>query len=331
MGLIIGSRMTVAQPRSEKPAVGHSEQIQTVHDDNSPEKCRMYVQTARRRPPTGFDEHGHTVHGRERFSNAPRQDPSRKVVDHRVQVHAGSVEQANNGGVDVPHLVGARRSKADRRLRRVHAEPGAAPVELAHETVPSRRRGPDLAEPLRQDGERAGRDVPVFGRGHHVLDRPDFGWGESMGRPERTGRLVVKRTRVLQPLPGMEPTRRHAQEPQERPHRHKRSGPIHGEQDPDLGASVWQTLVRQCESGASEQGEGEPKECGELLHASSELYDFLLEFRCPEVRRVQGHHDVWGLAEPPTGGRARNPEIGGDGHVPGALDEIPKPVVGRLD
>jgi len=135
MGLIIGSRMTVAQPRSEKPAVGHSEQIQTVHDDNSPEKCRMYVQTARRRPPTGFDEHGHTVHGRERFSNAPRQDPSRKVVDHRVQVHAGSVEQANNGGVDVPHLVGARRSKADRRLRRVHAEPGAAPAGLAHETV----------------------------------------------------------------------------------------------------------------------------------------------------------------------------------------------------
>ena len=49
MGLIIGSRMTVAQPRSEKPAVGHSEQIQTVHDDNSPEKCRMYVQTAPRK------------------------------------------------------------------------------------------------------------------------------------------------------------------------------------------------------------------------------------------------------------------------------------------
>ena len=139
--------MTVAQPRSEKPAVGHSEQIQTVHDDNSPEKCRMYVQTARRRPPTGFDEHGHTVHGRERFSNAPRQDPSRKVVDHRVQVHAGSVEQANNGGVDVPHLIGLRRSKAHLRLRRVLAEPGRRQpnvrtsryqVEGEAQTVPSR-------------------------------------------------------------------------------------------------------------------------------------------------------------------------------------------------
>ena len=32
-----------------------------------------------------------------------------------------------------------------------------------------------------QDGDRAGRDVPVLERGHHVLDRPDFSWGQSMG------------------------------------------------------------------------------------------------------------------------------------------------------
>lgn len=36
------------------------------------------------------------------------------------------------------------------------------------------------------------------------------------------------------------------------------------------------------------------------------------------------------LAEPPTGPRARDPEIRDDGHVPGALDEIPKPVVVAL-
>jgi heat shock protein HslJ len=46
MGLIIGSRMTVVQPRFEKPAVGHRKTIQTVHDDNSPKKCRMSIQTA---------------------------------------------------------------------------------------------------------------------------------------------------------------------------------------------------------------------------------------------------------------------------------------------
>ena len=220
--------MTVAQPRSEKPAVGHSEQIQTVHDDNSPEKCRMYVQTARRRPPTGFDEHGDTVHRCKRLSDPPRQDPSREIVNHRVQVGAGPVEQANDGGVDVPHLVGLRRAKADLRLRRVHPEPGATPAKLPHQAVPGRGRGPDLAKSLRQHGERADRDVPVIERGHHLLDRADFGWRESMGRRVRTGRLIVQGTRGLQSSPGIEPTRRHSQEPQERSQLNIRSSPIHG-------------------------------------------------------------------------------------------------------
>jgi hypothetical protein len=30
-------------------------------------------------------------------------------------------------------------------------------------------------------GERAGRDVPVLERGHHVLDRPDLGWVSRWG------------------------------------------------------------------------------------------------------------------------------------------------------
>jgi hypothetical protein len=57
----------------------------------------------------------------------------------------------------------------------------------------------------------------------------------------------------------MEPTRRQSQEPQERPQRNKLTGTIHGSQDPDFGASVGQTRVRQRESRASKQGEGEPK------------------------------------------------------------------------
>ncbi len=145
-----------------------------------------------------------------------------------------------------------------------------------------------------------------------------------------TGGVIVKRTRVLQPFPGMEPARRQSQEPQERPQRNKRTGAIHSAQDPDLGASVGQTLVRQRESRASKEGEGEPKQGRELLHASPELQDFLLEFRCPHVRHVQAHHDLRDLAEPPTGRRARDAEIRGDGHIPGAVDEIPKPVVVAL-
>ena len=67
--------------------------------------------------------------------------------------------------------------------------------------------------PSRRASERAGRDVTVFGRGHHVLDRPDFEWGQSMGRRVRTGRLIVKRTRVLPASPRMEPTRRQSEDP----------------------------------------------------------------------------------------------------------------------
>ncbi len=84
----------------------------------------------------------------------------------------------------------------------------------------------------------------------------------------------------------MEPTLRQSQKPQECPHRNKLTGTIHGLQDPDLGATVGQTLVRQRESRASQQGEGEPKQCRELLHTSPELQDFLLEFRYPQVCHV---------------------------------------------
>jgi hypothetical protein len=57
----------------------------------------------------------------------------------------------------------------------------------------------------------------------------------------------------------MEPTRGQSQKPQYRPQRNKLTGTIHGSQDPDLGASVAQTLVRQRESRASTQGKGELK------------------------------------------------------------------------
>ena len=116
--------------------------------------------------------------------------------------------------------------------------------------------------------------MPGLERGHHVRDRADLKWGQSMGRRVWTGRLIVKRTRVLPPAPGMEPTRRQSQEPQERPQRNELPGTIYGSQDPDLGVSVGQTLVRQRESRASKQREGKPEEGRELLHASPELQDF---------------------------------------------------------
>jgi hypothetical protein len=50
-----------------------------------------------------------------------------------MQVGASSVEQADDGRVHVPHLVGSHRAKAHLRFGRMHAEPGAAPAELPYQ------------------------------------------------------------------------------------------------------------------------------------------------------------------------------------------------------
>jgi hypothetical protein len=81
---------------------------------------------------------------------------------------------------DVPHLISSSRAEPHLGLRRMHAEPGPSPAILLHEAVPGRGPGPNRAEPLREDGERAGRDETVLGRGHHVLDRLDLGGRQSM-------------------------------------------------------------------------------------------------------------------------------------------------------
>src|SRR5262245_34744545 len=125
----------------------------------------------------------------------------------------------------------------------------------------------------------------------------------------------------------MEASRRQSQEPQDRRQRHTRTRTIDGSQDPDFGASVGQTRVRQGESRGSKEGEGEAKQCGELLHASPELQDFLLELQCLQIRDVETHHGRLSVADPTTRRGAWDPEIRRDGHVAGVLDEIPKPVI----
>src|SRR5919198_3143068 len=78
--------------------------------------------------PTCVEQHGYAVPGRERLGDAPRQDPSREIVDHGVQIGAGPIQQANDGRVDVPHLVGSSGSKPDLGFRGVHAESGPSPA-----------------------------------------------------------------------------------------------------------------------------------------------------------------------------------------------------------
>ena len=167
-----------------------------------------------------------------RVSDPPRQDPSRDVVDHRVQVAA--VPSSNRMTVvSMCHISSARvvrrptfgcagctRSRGRRRpnfCTRCYQVDGEA------QTVPSRcaRTASVLVGTCRYSSA-----------GHHILDCPNLGWGQSMRRRVRTGRLVVKRTRVLPPSPGVEPTRRQTQEPKDRAQRETLVRSLHGAEDP---------------------------------------------------------------------------------------------------
>ena len=75
-------------------------------------------------------------------------------------------------------------------------------------------------------------------------DRRTSGAVSGSGRRVRTGRPIVKRTRMLQASPGMEPTRGQAQKPQEHLQGNKRTGTILGSAGFLIfGVSVGQPLV----------------------------------------------------------------------------------------
>jgi hypothetical protein len=68
----------------------------------------------------------------------------------------------------------------------------------------------------------------------------------------------------------------------------------------------------------------------ELPDPSPQLQDLLSELWLCEVGTIQTDHRRRRRAQPPTRRRARDAEIRGEGHVPGAVDEMPKAVVVAL-
>jgi hypothetical protein len=64
-----------------------------------------------------------------------------------------------------------------------------------------------------------------------------------MRRRARAGRPIVKRTIGLPSAPGMKPTRRDTQEPEDHSQRKTRARTIDGAQNPQLGFTLRQTLA----------------------------------------------------------------------------------------
>jgi hypothetical protein len=74
-----------------------------------------------------------------------------------------------------------------------------APGVLPYEAVPGGGRGQDLAEPLGEDGERAGRDVPVFGEVTMLLIARTSGGVSRYGIAHDADRLPHTRGRANLP------------------------------------------------------------------------------------------------------------------------------------
>ena len=176
-----------------------------------------------------------------------------------------------------------------------------------------------------------GRRQPNFRTRWYQVEgrRPDLGWGESMGRRVRTGRLIVEGTRVLEASPGLDRLGDNR--------RNRRS--LHNGTNSRARSTARRVLIlapplgrRSCVNVNPELRSRASASRSSALSffASPEPQDFLLEFRRSQIRHAEAHHAPRCLREPSTGRRAKDAEIRGDTQVARALDETPKPVVVAL-
>ncbi len=103
-----------------------------------------------------------------------------------------TVEESDDGRVDVPNFVRPVGSDSDAWLRRVDALAWASPAMASNQSVPRRGRGEDFAKALREDSKSASGDVSVLVRAHNVPDRLTLLGGELLRSRLRTRRDVVE-------------------------------------------------------------------------------------------------------------------------------------------
>ncbi len=96
---------------------------------------------------SSLEEDLESVRRIESLRHSPPENPSREVVDHGVDIRMASVEESNHGGVDVPDLIGRRRTDSKSWLRGMDALARTSPAIPPDESVPRRGRGEDLPEP----------------------------------------------------------------------------------------------------------------------------------------------------------------------------------------
>ena len=122
----------------------------------------------------------------------PREDPPRVVVDDRVEVSPGSIEQSDDGHVDMPPLVRSGGADSGLRLRRVDAASRTTPPVVADQAAPCAVGGEDLPEALSKEGQRSQREMLVLLGLDHVADRDALVSGEATGDGPRARRSIFE-------------------------------------------------------------------------------------------------------------------------------------------
>ena len=118
----------------------------------------------------GVQKHQESVPGIEALAYSPGKNPTGEVVDYRMNVRSSPVKEPNHTGVDMPKLIGHRRSNTDLWLFGMDSPARSSPLVSANESVPGRRGRKDLSETLGQNRKCSGRDVAVLIGSHHVFD-----------------------------------------------------------------------------------------------------------------------------------------------------------------
>jgi hypothetical protein len=248
-------------------------------------------------------------------------------ADGRVEVGARSVEQLDDGDVEVPVLIGLRSTDTFSGFGGVEATPGAEPAALADEATPGGDGGKDPTDTLGVQGKGTQGHVTERDVLDHASDGGDFLGGELGRGGVRAARPVVEGAVVGEVALGMEAGWREAQDAQGNGERDGLRGGSDGGQDRTLGLTVGHPLRVEAEATQADQNEGKADDGEEESDSSVQGEHLGLQFRTVQGEDIGGDDRARTTADPTGSRRARKPEVLEQAGVALLADEVPHPMV----
>ena len=262
----------------------------------------------------------------ERSDDVPGEDPPREVVDHRSQVDATAVEQADQRGVDVPDFVNARSADAHFGLGGMEAMSRPSPAMDVNQSPPRAGRGKNLAESLRQASQSAGGHMPVLLGSDHVADRVDFLGCELLWRTPRAAGAVVEPTSQFT-LPGVKPGVRQPDDAKHRAQREVRACPFDRLQQAGFRQTFRDLHPAQRSTRELEQQRHQPQQRHKAVDSPPQRNDLSLQANGVLVECVQRHDRCCRGRKPPSRCGPGHSVTYGHVYVLGIADQFPEAVI----